>query len=227
MRPYSFLYFLGILLFSLPASAVFVDGKNWMQVKETSFFTFSDVAGTACNLGTGVCSGNATNNQGTTLNLDGWTWASSQDIESLFEAVTGAPSGTFGPLNPTNYSVSKNDDDWADDFVDIDGAGSDTGLFDAMDATANENFWVAGVTRTVYENNKTDRSYIRSIDTTNVAVVRNNVGFDNARIHTGLWFYRTQSVPAPLTLFVLLPALGFLVRQRVQQNRRVADEIAP
>ena len=189
-----------------------------MQVKDTSFFTYDDVAGSVCNVVTGICNGTATNNQNNSLNLDGWTWASSLDIESLFETITGAPVGTFSPPNINSYLETKTSAAWADEFVDVDGAGADTGFFHAMTATANENYWVAGVTRTVYDGNKTDRSYIRTTDTHNLAVVRNNVGFDNARVHTGLWFYKTQSVPAPLTLFLFIPALILLALQRSRVN---------
>jgi hypothetical protein len=100
-------------------------------------------------------------------------------VADLFEYMTGAPVGTFD-VNATYYPGAVGDS-WAAEAIDIDGAGLDTDLFDASVIFSSNNYWIAGLTRTIISGN-TDRSYIRSSDGRSSAVVGNPHGFNTAPV---------------------------------------------
>lgn len=201
---FSFVLLLNIVQF---AHAVPIDGRDWMQVSETVNFTYNNLAGGPCDVVTGVCTGSASNHLGTTLDLTGWVWASSSDIADLFEYLTGAPDGTFD-ADVTSFAQSLVSASWAADVIDSDGAGPDTGLFDATASFSSDDHWVAGLTRSIVGGN-VDRSYIRTAGY-NLAVVGNPIGVDTARSHTGVWLFKPSSVPEPMPLTLLGVGLAVL-----------------
>ena len=192
-------------------AGVILDGKEWMQVIDTVNFTYNDAADTGsgpCSVITGLCNGTATR-QGVTIDLTGWTWASNDDMASLFALITGAPVSAFtGPGQP-NYSEPAATANWAANFIDTDGGGPDQGLFHATAIFSSTDHAVFGLTRTVVNGNA-DRSYIRSTAVNAVAITGNPVGLDISRSHTGLWFYRPVNVPEPASLSLLVMGLLLL-----------------
>ncbi|PCJ19050.1 MAG: hypothetical protein COA96_16430 [SAR86 cluster bacterium] len=210
--------FSSVLLLSLiqSAFAVPIDGRNWMQVSDTVNFTYNNLATGPCDVVTGACSGVASNHLATSIDLTGWVWASSSDVADLFEYLTGAPAGTFD-VNATNYPGAAGDS-WGADVIDIDSGGPDAGLFAASGIFSSNDYWIAGLTRTII-NGDTDRSYIRSSGGHSSAVVGNPHGFNTARSHTGLWLYQPSSVSEPSALLLLLSSMIFL-GLRKQKSRR-------
>ena len=193
-------------LFSVNANAAIIDGRNWMQVTETVNFSYNQLANGPCDVLTGLCNGIATNHLGTSIDLTGWTWASANDIAGLFEFLTGAPDGTFD-VEQVNYSEGAAS--WAANAIDTDGLGADSGFFDVTHFFNNDDYMVAGYTRSVLSG-RTDRSYLRSSSTHSTAVIGNGstTTFDTARAHTGMWLYQSIAITEP-SLLVLL-AIGLI-----------------
>lgn len=206
-------FFLLLPFTSNQALAVVLDGKNWMQVTQSVNFTYNNLAG-VCSLTTGACNGSVTNAVGTTLDLTGWTWASHDDMASLFQSVTGAPAGTFDAAQGS-YFQSHQSGSWADQFIDTDGAGSDTGFFDFTLQVSASDFVVFGLTRSIVSGSA-DRSYIRSTAVTDAAIFGNPVGLDIARSHTGMWLFQPTAVPGPGVSFIILLGLFGICASRRQ-----------
>ncbi len=200
-------FFTCLFLFQ-SANAVILDNREWRQVADTTNITWNQMA-TACDIVTGACSGSVAG-----VDVTGWIWADDTAMASLFEVVTGAPTGTF---DVEQFNYSERSVTWADDFIDTDGAGSDIGLFDATwQYTVNQarDFTVFGLTRNLV-NGSADRSYIRFAEDSirgdvNAAIIGNPVGLDIARGHTGHWLYKEASVPAPATFVLLSIAIAGL-----------------
>jgi hypothetical protein len=91
------------------SASVIVGGKEWRQPADTFGSSWDDTAA-ICDPTTGVCSGT----------LSGWTWASNNDIQALFERLI-RPGTTEFPTPTSNYSELNS--------VDIDTAFS-PGYFD-------------------------------------------------------------------------------------------------
>jgi hypothetical protein len=147
---------LTLLTFSCAAQAVVIDNRDWRQVSETTNITYDQMS-QVCNLVTGACNGAVGN-----VDMTDWIWADDVAIASMFEVITGAPDGTFD-ADANNYTTRG--ETWADAFMDVDGAGTDAGLFDATwRYTLREfDYTVFGLTRHVVNGNA-DRSYIRVAD---------------------------------------------------------------
>lgn len=212
---------LTLLLLSLfmyqSASGVVIDNRDWRQLTETTNITWNQMA-SVCDVVTGICNGTVAG-----VDVTGWIWADDNVMASLFEVVSGAPAGTF---DVPQFNYSERNAYWAEDFIDTDGAGADTGLFAATwQYTLNpeRDFSVLGLTRNQVNGNA-DRSYIRFAEDSvrgdaSSAVVGNQVGLDIARSHTGHWLYKEVAVPTPATLGIFLIALGGLgLRSQLRQG---------
>ena len=117
-----------LLLGSMSANAVIIDGKDWRQLTETKgFFRFSDVA-TVCNTTTGACSGSLSSTTLGSVDFTGWTWADLNDVGTLFESLI--PSNNVNFVNGVEYNASDMNSAWAGAIIDTDGTGADTGYFD-------------------------------------------------------------------------------------------------
>lgn len=198
-----------LLVLSPITSAVVIDSRSWMQVTETTNLSYNQMS-TVCSTSTGVCNGSVNG-----IDLTGWIWADNTAVRSMFLSVTGAPANTF---DNAAASYRETGAVWANEFIDIDSVGVDTGLFDVT-LVSGQNYFVFGLTRSLI-NGEADRSYITYTNNLsnpdyNVAIVGNNVALDAARSHTGHWLYQEIAVSAPLsTLGMLFTSLVIMVLQR-------------
>lgn len=202
------------LLVTFSVHAVIIDDRDWRQVTDTVGISYAQMAG-VCDVTTGYCNGSVGS-----VDMTGWIWADDVAIAALFEGVTGAPAGTFD-VEQFNYTV--NGATWADDFIDDDNGGPDTGLFAATIAVSATDHGVFGLTRHTVAG-AADRSYIRLVENdlfgdANTAIVGNPVGFDISRSHTGHWLYKDLSVPAPGGLLLL--GLGLLTLRRSRASSSI------
>ena len=83
--------------------AVVVNGREWRQLTEVAGFTWSQVA-TVCNSESGACSGSLGG-----VSFDGWTWASNQDVQALFEELIRPGTVEF-PTPTSDYIVPDSPD---------------------------------------------------------------------------------------------------------------------
>lgn len=190
-------------------SAVVIDSRNWMQVTDTTNLSYNQLSN-VCSVSTGICNGSING-----IDLNGWIWADNSAVRNMFLSVTGAPLNTF-----VDAAASYRDTGavWANEFIDIDSVGVDSGLFDVT-LVSGQTFFVFGLTRSLI-NGEVDRSYITYTNNLsnpdyNVAIVGNNVALDVARSHTGHWLYQEIPVSAPVsTLGLLLVSLVVMVIRR-------------
>lgn len=85
------------------ADGVIVGDREWRQPIDTSGFQWSQVA-SVCSATTGACAGSLGG-----VSFDGWTWASSEDVQDLFEQLIQPDSVQF-PTIETNYFATKDPD---------------------------------------------------------------------------------------------------------------------
>ncbi len=93
------------------ASTIIRDGKQWMQVTETSALSYNTMAG-YCSTANGICT-SGTNSSG--QSLVGWTWADNNELISLFNSYmfeTAAGPGFF-LADHWPYNKSDGNSDWA------------------------------------------------------------------------------------------------------------------
>jgi len=197
---------------AIAASAI-RDGKEWMQVSSLIGLSY-DVMASNCDVTTGACT-SGINNDGDSL--DGWVWANSTDMASLFEdymqeAGVTLPNDAYG--SPSLYNKSEPSSEWAPKAL------------SEFEATYNSNplYTVYGITRdiTVIDDSPGyTLAYITFVDSI--------YGMDSAAIHeyigspslwfspsVGHWVYRDISaVPIPAAAFMFAPALlGFMGLRR-------------
>lgn len=193
---------------SLFTHAGYIDGsgREWRSPSETVAASPTEVgtpgAGYGCDPISGRCSGRL---GGTGPDVDGWIWASLQDVVSLFIEL-GVPG--LDPLPTLPFAISGTATPWGDALIDADGPGGpDTGAFDPTAGLlgTTSTTVVEGSARTFQ-----DRSYIFDVqrasgqaDTFTIFEVPGaTVGPDR-----GLWLYRAAApVSAGSTLGAL--ALG-------------------
>jgi hypothetical protein len=111
-----------LLLGSMPANAVIIDGKDWRQLTETNgSFKYNDVA-LVCDTTTGACSGSLVSTTLGSVDFTGWTWADLYDVGTLFESLI--PSNNVNFVNRATYNASDVNAAWASNIIDTDGAGA-------------------------------------------------------------------------------------------------------
>jgi hypothetical protein len=205
-------------------------GRIWRQVIETAGLTYLDLTATpstnGCSAVTGECNGSLTASPTygppTLVSLEGWQWATVEEVGQLFGDM-GIPGFGF-PYGPAT-SGPVTDSTWAPAVVDWDGAGTaDTGYFYA---TANANAQcsltdtacrVNGITRTLVPAHPGQvligLVHDAALGNDDLANTNTSVQTDS-RTNRGVWLY--QSIPEPgtyaLTL-VSLAALGMASRRR-------------
>jgi hypothetical protein len=93
-----------------------VDGREWLQPIDFLHHSWNEVS-TVCNAITGTCTGSLAGND-----LTGWTWASVDDVNSLFNHYIGSAELGPGPDNTGGPNGMTPGDNWltemmADGFI--------------------------------------------------------------------------------------------------------------
>jgi hypothetical protein len=190
------------LLGANSAGAVIIDGKDWRQLTETTNFSWL-VVNSSC--GSGVCSGSIGD-----VSVDGWNWATTSDVQSLFDALI-QPGTTQFPT-ASNYSAAAD----ADIAFAIGSVFDATSIFNFGNVSWRE---VRGITRGSTDFSTTmaylsDNPFANGLDV---------AGFDSSwptnlgDTGTGVWLYKPTAVPEPASLALFgmgLAGLAFLRRRR-------------
>jgi hypothetical protein len=200
-----------------------VTNLEWRQLTETvniSYNALNTGGVNGCSAATGACSGSLG-----AVDLTGWTWATEPEVRLLFHNFSGAqfiPGFTPLPGAPTNYNEESSL--WAPAILDIDGAGVDTGIFDATRIIPLE-MSVSGITRTDAGNGVQTRGavIVDDLDFTGIngdvtigrdkAITNTAVFFDDEDAHVGVWLYRqapTSDVPVPPAPWLLAIGIAAL-----------------
>ncbi len=196
------------LLGTQTAHAVIIDGKDWRQLTETTDVSWL-IANSSC--GSGLCSGSIGE-----VSVDGWFWASNDDVRGLFDSLIQPGTTQF----PTAGLYSAPGD--PDIAAAIGAVFAPTALSPIGTRTYRE---VRGLTRSLSGGTTTLAYLLDSPFDTGLDFA----GFDTSYptnlggAGTGLWLYRPVGVdvpePATLGLFGLaLAGLGF-VRRRACARR--------
>jgi hypothetical protein len=190
---------------------VIVDGKDWLQPVDFLRLNWNDVS-SKCNATTGACTGVLGSSD-----VTGYTWASVDDVNALFNYfLPDDPMGP-GPMPEQPFSTGS--------FYPL---LLNAGFISTSLGEPPERLFVAGVTRSVLPND-TGSAY--------TAIAGNYTGgpYDFATTNdatpkfarlrdSGSWFYRdpsTETVPLPATLPLLgigLTVLGLSHRLRKLHN---------
>jgi hypothetical protein len=219
-----------LLLGSMPANAVIIDGKDWRQLTETNgSFKYNDVA-LVCDTTTGACSGSLVSTTLGSVDFTGWTWADLYDVGTLFEFLI--PSNNVNFVNRATYNASDVNAAWASNIIDTDGAGADTGYFDptksSIIAGVFEYYTLRGLTRSTSINSAGPYGTFSQVGEVQDFVVSPWGGVDRAITDPlygvwaaaagGFWMYKTATVPEPATLSLLCLAIFGLAFARRQKK---------
>lgn len=85
------------------AGGVVVGDREWRQLTDTINLAWSEVA-SVCSTTTGACSGSIG-----PVSFDGWTWASIEDVQELFEQLIKPDSVQF-PTIQSDYAAANDPD---------------------------------------------------------------------------------------------------------------------
>ena len=208
-------FFIAILLVSSfcfstvsTAATVFADGKEWMQVTDSTNISFNTMAG-YCDRFSGEChSGNVNGNS-----LVGWTWAGNNDLYSLFDSFIGAETVDAIYTNETPYEKSAHNSLFAPAFF---------SLFDNTSFYGGANR-IDGITRevTIHEYLSLARAtyYVQPFYSGNADFFQITEFLPYASPFSGLpdlsadptvghWIYRDVStIPIPGAAFMFAPGL--------------------
>jgi hypothetical protein len=187
---------------------IFADGKDWAQpdlfVDGSNGLTWNDVSA-VCPAG--VCGGDWLVN-GTVYDMDGWQWASVQDMNNLFNYYLGP--GTFGtePKELTGFNIAP-----------VFFADGWRAIEQPTFPTPNDFNDLTGLTSTTRVDNPdvAHLAYVSRLDSSLVGDYYSTAAIDPKNGNTfgfvwSAWFYKTADVPAPSTLFLTFAGLLLILR---------------
>lgn len=180
-----------------------VSGLEWAQVNDTTLLTWDQVAGVCATDGFSACSSNLGS-----VELQGWTWATSSQVLSLF-----VNASDLTPDQLADQDESAPDSTWASQLL---------ALFDATFAQ-NGSLWVQGLAADGPSFDPRGAWVPYVIDASgsdDVASRRRIVAKYLASEGIGLWLNRpATSVPEPTTLSLALLGAAGLLAKRVRDRR--------
>ena len=196
----------------LITDTVTVDGKDWAQVDLFVGLSWSDIFNVCPG---GVCSGGTLNG----LDMSGWTWASTEDLNNLFNYYSVNSSNPvpnlLGPGPDYNLTESADPNSYAQLFF-ADGWRPSSHIFfgssEAMGRTSDSPAYFAGIGLAP--------GFITPSNTSSMA----GTNFSDPFWNPGAWFSRPDpagAIPTPATgtLVILgLTTLGFSLRKRNLQR---------
>jgi hypothetical protein len=168
---------------------VIVDGQEWAQV---DLFTNNSWNTINAQCPSGVCGATSTING---WDLDGWTWASVYEVQTLFNTFTGQATVAPGAYSEANSA-------WAPQFL---------AVFDATFLIPGVSVGTFGWTRDALSLFVGRKAYVREAFTAvNDLAVTNDVSLKEDELSgTGGWFFRdANTVPTPATLSLFGLGLG-------------------
>ena len=199
------------------AASVIVGSKEWRQVTDTIGFSWNAVAA-ECDPLTGVCKPNYADEEWSTVCsgpyegpcFGGWTWASNEDIQALFEALIRPDSIQF-PTPTTNY-VAENEPDIE---AAVGGLFSRTGSVIAVDIVWGWSRSAPATGSCAYAPFLESGGFYDGVHIADRAVLDNCWSPDRGSEAIGVWFYRPVSESGTLALLGLgLAGLGLSRRRK-------------
>ena len=183
------------------AATVSVDGKNWRQLTETTGFSFNAVA-SLCPEGGGACSGS----------LDGWTWATVNEVQSLFHSYNPA-FVVNGGLSDTDPETNNNA--WASAFLaDFNKTLGAPGFFPTVQG------WTATLRDSTFAYfGEVSDSFLAAPTGDRMRTGRTPISAGGSPLR-GVWLYETSPVPLPAAAWFFLSAMGGLVAAKQRQLQR-------
>jgi hypothetical protein len=196
-------------------SPVLINGREWLQPVDFLNTSWNEVQ-SVCDVADGTCSGSVGSNS-----LDGWIWASTDDVAELFNFIYG--SAYFGIVADVAGTPGVSDTAWAPAFFEAGFiytyTGSDIGDYTKF-RTLN------GITRTLDSSGFTANfASVRdafspsayAYDTAGLyTAIGAGVSRENASSYFGHYFYReaASNVPVPSTLVLFGTVLLSLSSRR-------------
>lgn len=200
--------------------------REWRQLTETVNVSITAMRA-VCDATTGACSGSVGG-----FSVEGWTFAADADVKALYQNF-GLPAMDFA--GGTSYTYLQADGFYGtkvDDFVDIDGVGSDAGLFNVTYNFPGQQT-VSGYTRTINPRAPSPYAAVAIVglletDRPNSIVTLSSSNNGAASTFNGFWMYRTAPevvvTPLPLPNSLALTGLALVagagVWRRTPAKRR-------
>jgi hypothetical protein len=166
------------------ADPTIVGDKEWRQVTQTMGLTWFQVA-SVCDTTTGVCNGAIGS-----VDFTDWVWASAFEVGELFNLLTPHPGGLA--------KYKEINSQWAPEFFD---------RFYPTEVRADRTF-IRGLTRTTFQSSggPAVQAYAAivadSTDPANPDIANNTDNANRGFVYdvTGVWLYRTASVPVTIDI---------------------------
>lgn len=169
---------------------VTVEGKNWAQVDLFTNLSWSDISGVCPG---GICGTGTLNG----YDMYGWSWATTEELNKLFNHYIGSPEMGPGPDSIIDYGGT-----WADGFFAEDGWRATGHVFFDSNETYGRMSDRADLVSIIGYWNGAQVSAAHTNDPSSIEAV-------------GAWFYSPVPIPATLPLLGLgLAALGLSKKRK-------------
>lgn len=181
-------------------------GFEWRDLSDTTSISAQEMDN-ACNDITFACSGSVLTENGASVSVDGWNWASLEQVESLFGEIYGAPLATHQHNGEeVTSNIFQVNSDWAPVFI----------SHFSVDRTVNNNQYSIGITRDTVSNN-TLYQHLFLVQNGLFEYQTDAAYFDQIVLRTsssqnqGHFMYRSVAVSEPSSLFFLMLGLSGLM----------------